>query len=429
MENLENIKGVEFSIDVQLLERFIYVRKNTELLCLPLTSEDYNISATIDTSPPKWHLAHTSWFFERFLLEKFNKEHKTYRTEFYFLFNSYYRRSADYLKKEKRNILSRPGIDEIYKYRETVTDQVINLLHELNDYKRDEFLKILEIGINHEEQHQELLIMDIKRNFFENPIRPAYQQNVQYSSEINQRYWKNFPEGLVKVGVPAQSSQFAFDNEKDQHSVWLESFSLSSHLITNDEYLEFIDEGGYENPQLWLSDGWDLKEKENWNAPLYWEKHGKDWWHYTLSGMQQVELTAPVVHVSFYEANAFARWRQARLPREAEWEVAAKFESVDGHFAEAQSYEPAPSEDIHQYFSQIHGSVWEWTQSAYLPYPRFHPTQHGLEEHNGKFMCNQFVLKGGSCLTPKNHYRTTYRNYYYPHMRWQYSGVRLAKDC
>ena len=307
MDNLQNIRGFEFSADAKLLERFINVRKSTELHCLPLTTEDYNISATLDTSPPKWHLAHTSWFFERFILEKFSLEYKSFRSEYHFLFNSYYRRTGDFLRKEKRNILSRPSIDEIFQYRETVTEQVLNLLHDLHGQVKDEVFKILEIGINHEEQHQELLLMDIKRNFYENPIRPSYQSDVQYAAEISERYWKDFPEGLVKVGVPSDSTNFAFDNEKDQHSVWLESFSISSHLVTNDEYMEFIDAGGYENPQLWLSDGWDLKEREKWSAPLYWEKHGKEWWHFSLSGMRQIELSSPVIHLSYYEAYAYAR--------------------------------------------------------------------------------------------------------------------------
>jgi ergothioneine biosynthesis protein EgtB len=428
MDNLQNVRGFEFSKEIRLVERFINLRKRTEYLCQALSFEDYNLSVTSETSPPKWHLAHTTWFFERFVLEKFRLDYQIYRSEYYFLFNSYYRSSGSFLKKERRNVLSRPGVEEIYLYREAITEQIVDLIQEISLDQKEDFFKVLEIGIQHEQQHQELLLMDIKRNFYENPLRPPYQQNVTFSGELTEHHWKDFPAGLVKVGVSANSENFAFDNEKDQHSVWLESFSLASHLVSNDEYLSFMNEGGYDNPQLWLADGWELKEREKLTCPLYWEKHGNDWWHFTLSGMMPLELAAPVTHVNYFEAQAFARWKKARLPREAEWEVAARFEPIAGHFAEVDIYEPNAPEENQEYFSQIHGTVWEWTQSSYLPYPRFHPLQHGLDEYNGKFMCNQFVLRGGSCVTPKEHYRTSYRNFYYPHMRWQFSGIRLARD-
>lgn len=270
--------------------------------------------------------------------------------------------------------------------------------------------------------------MDIKRNFYENPIRPHYQNEVFYSGEIADSEWRSFHAGLVKIGVPQEFQEFAFDNEKDQHNVWLESFQLNSHLVTNDEYLSFIEEGGYMNPRYWLSDGWDYKEKEKWEHPLYWEKDGQNWWVMTLSGMVPLELSAPVVHVSFYEAMAFAKWKGARLPTEAEWETAARLERPLGTFLENGPLEPIPSEENHEVFSQIHGSVWEWTQSPYLPYPRFRPLGDGMGEYNEKFMCNQFVMRGGSAVTPESHYRLTYRNFYYPHMRWMYGGIRLAKD-
>ncbi len=418
----------QYSRLTQLTEMFLRTRKVTEDLCSPLTDEDYCISVTEDTSPPKWHLAHTSWFFERFVLQKFLRDYDVFRPEFTFLFNSYYKRVGSFLPKNKRSILSRPSIEEIYQYRHEITQAVHGLLHQVDPEDAGEILKILEIGINHEQQHQELLLMDIKRNFFENPLRPVYQPQVFYPESVVAGEWRNFHSGLVKIGVPREYQEFAFDNEKDQHNVWLEDFQLSTHLVTNDEYLAFIDEGGYDNPRFWLSDGWEMKEKEKWEHPLYWEKEGQKWWVMTLAGMVPLELSAPVVHVSYYEAMAFAHWRGARLPTEAEWETAARLEQNNGIFLENGPLDPVSSDESHEHFSQIHGTVWEWTQSAYLPYPRYKSFDSGMAEYNEKFMCNQFVMRGGSAVTPASHYRTTYRNFYYPHMRWQYGGIRLAKD-
>lgn len=418
----------EFTRLSSLAEKFFTVRKKTEELCLPLDLEDYNLSVTEDTSPPKWHLAHTSWFFERFLLEKFKHNYEVYRPEFGFLFNSYYRKTGKFLAKNKRNILSRPSAEDIYKYRTSITDAVMEFIRHLPNEQEDNVLKILELGIHHEQQHQELLLMDIKRNFFENPTRPRYNNGVNRTGEVYESEWRTFHAGLVKIGIPANYQSFAFDNEKDQHQVWIDNFQISSNLISNDEFLAFIDEGGYENPQLWLSDGWEIKEKEQWHAPLYWERNGQDWWVMTLGGMIPLELSAPVVHISYYEAQAFARWKKCRLPTEAEWETAARLENRNGQFLENSSLEPTSGNEDHEIFAQIHGTVWEWTQSAYLPYPRYKALGFGLSEYNGKFMCNQFVLRGGSCITPESSYRVTYRNFYYPHMRWMYGGIRLAKD-
>ncbi len=272
--------------------------------------------------------------------------------------------------------------------------------------------------------------MDIKRNFFENPLRPQYQNNHSIPSVLlgSDTTWHNIPSGPVKIGVHKNSLDFAYDAEKDSHHQWIESCMISSHLVSNHEYMAFIDEGGYDNPLLWLSDGWCLKEKENWRCPLYWEKHAQGWWTMTLSGMVPLELSAPVSHISYYEAQAFAHWKGCRLPTEYEWEFAARQESLRGQFLEEGNLEPNIPEDDHELYSQIHGSLWEWTQSSFQPYPRFESFNHGLSEYNEKFMCNQFVLRGGSCITPADHYRPTYRNFYYPHMRWQYAGLRLAKD-
>lgn len=412
-----------------VLQRFQAVRSTTEELCRPLVHEDYLLSVTDDTSPPKWHLAHTTWFFETFVLRKLNRSYEPYRNEFNFLFNSYYKRLGQHLPKNKRSILSRPTTNEILEYRKVITKKVRHEISLLDEESFKSIMETLELGIQHEQQHQELLLMDIKRNFYENPLRPKYNPDHSHGPyEASENLWHNLPSGLVKIGVEKNSSEFAFDNEKDAHNAWLESFMMSSHLVTNDEYMAFIEEGGYDNPNLWLSDGWDLKEKEGWTAPLYWEKDGNQWWAFTLGGMMPVDPAAPVVHVSYYEAQAFAKWKGARLPTEIEWETAAIMEKSECTFLEHAYFEPEPAMNDHNLFSQIHGAVWEWTQSAYLPYPRYEKFHHGLSEYNEKFMCNQFVLRGGSCVTPRSHYRSTYRNFYYPHMRWQYSGIRLAKD-
>lgn len=411
------------------VERFLKVRYFTEELCRPLHFEDYMVSSTEDTSPPKWHLAHTTWFFEHFILKKFSPDYKNYNEDFDFIFNSYYKRLGSFIQKNKRGVLSRPSIKDIFAYRTHVTESIQRLLETEDLSPREHMMKILEIGINHEEQHQELLLMDVKRNFFENPLRPHYQDlPEQYYHVGPQTQWVNIPGGLVSIGVPKDSPDFAYDNEKDAHQFFLESFMLSSHLVTNDDFLEFIEAGGYENPLLWLSDGWDMKVKEGWVAPLYWEKNDHEWHHMTLGGMLPLNLSAPVVHVSYYEAYAFAKWRGCRLPTEQEWEVASRMESISEGFLDELNFEPLPSNDEREFFSQIHGSVWQWTSSSYHPYPRYESLGHGLSEYNEKFMCNQQVLRGGCAITPRDHYRSTYRNFYYPHMRWQYAGIRLAKD-
>jgi ergothioneine biosynthesis protein EgtB len=411
----------------ELVQRFTNVRKKTESLCLPLSAEDHMLSTTEDTSPPKWHLGHTSWFFEHFILKKFKHRYESYGPEYDFIFNSYYKQIGKFLHKTKRNILSRPSIEEIMSYRRYITETVMSFVESDSEHN-PKILKVLEVGVHHEEQHQELLLMDIKRNFFENPLRPQYQSEAFINGEIEESSWRKFHSGLVKIGVPSEYQQFSYDNEKDQHKVWLESYELSSHLVTNDEYLNFMDDGGYHKSQFWLSDGWDFKEKEKWESPLYWEKRGSEWWHMTLSGMVPLDLSAPVVHVSYYEASAFAKWKDCRLPSEEEWETAARLEGVNGEFLEESSKEPLAAIEGHEVFSQIHGTVWEWTQSSYRAYPRYKPLEFGMSEYNEKFMCNQFVMRGGSCITPKSHYRITYRNFYYPHQRWMCGGIRIAKD-
>jgi ergothioneine biosynthesis protein EgtB len=413
-----------------LLIRFIHVRHRTEHLCSPLKAEDYIVSATEETSPPKWHLAHTTWFFENFILARHIRSYEPFKPEYGFLFNSYYRSLGRYIEKSRRRHLSRPAIDEIFQYRKEITQLIKSLVENSDEKQFSKFKTMLELGINHEEQHQELLLMDIKRNFYENPLRPSYQNNISSINMmgVEEPQWHNLPSGLVQIGQEKNGKEFAFDNEKDRFSYWIESCMISSHLVTNDEYLAFMDEGGYENSRLWLSDGWDIKEKEQWQHPLYWEKQGQKWWVMTLSGMAPLDLSAPVAHISYYEAVAFAQWKGGRLPNEFEWETSAKMETKRSHFLEDEEFEPQSATADYDLFSQIHGTLWEWTQSAFLPYPRYEKFQHGAGEYNDKFMCNQMVLRGGACITPETHYRPTYRNFYYPHMRWQFSGLRLAKD-
>lgn len=407
--------------------RFLATRERTETIVSGLTPEDMMVSSTLDTSPPKWHLAHTTWFFDQFILKKVNLAKGS--PEYDFLFNSYYKALGSHLTKSQRNSLSRPSLHEIMDYRREVSREVANLIRGASSVILEELLPLLQTGIHHEEQHQELLFMDIKRNFFENPLRPRFEAPEFSECDIRTSpTWHLVSGGLRKIGRRRSVEGFAYDNEGDEHSYHVESFLLSSHLVTNAEYLEFINDHGYENPLLWLSDGWDHIQKDNWKHPLYWEKKEGIWWQMTLSGLTPLDLEAPVSHISFYEARAYAEWRGARLPTEFEWEAAAQLEKIEGHFMESSHHGPRrPAQDFNL-FSQIHGTLWEWTQSAYLPYPRFEPAGGGIAEYNGKFMCNQMVLRGGSCVTPKDHYRITYRNFFYPYQRWQFSGIRLAKD-
>jgi ergothioneine biosynthesis protein EgtB len=413
----------------QLSKRFLNVRKKTEDLCHVLSDEDVALAYSSQTSPVKWYLAHSSWYFERYILQKYKKGYQVYKAEFDFLYNSYYKRSGSYLSEEKRGVLSRPSRTEIMLYRQYITESVMGLLESLMPFNEGKMLKVLELGVNLEEQAQERMLSDLKKNFFENPLRPQYQtiNEVQSPSAPTAR-WKNFHEGIVKIGVPSDYQFFSFDHERDQHNSWLEAFELSTHLVTNREYITFIEEGGYHNPRYWVAEGWDLKEKEKWEHPLYWEKEGTNWWAMTLAGMTQLDLNAPVSHVSFYEALAYARWQGARLPTEAEWETAARLERVTGAFLENSNFEPMAAPDSYQHFSQIHGTLWEWTLGPFLPYPRFRPITFGLSEYSEKLLGHYFVLRGGSCLTPAAHYRTTYRNFARPETRHLFTGIRMARD-
>ena len=404
--------------------RFQEIRRVTERIVAPLTTEDSVVSSTGDTSPPKWHLAHTTWFFERMLLRRFIPEYETRRPEYDYLFNSYYETAGAFLPKRKRAELSRPGLAEILEYRAEVSEAVSRAWSKLQ--KNSAALNVLELGLQHEQQHQELLLMDIKRNFFANPLRPTYRKGEARPRRLPRvPRFLEFGGGKHEIGFAGEG--FAYDNESGRHPVWVSPFALSRDLVSNGEFLEFVESGGYQDPRHWLADGWDQVRRESWSAPLYWQKEGGTWREMTLAGMQPLDLAQPVCHVSYYEALAFAHWKGARLPTEAEWEVAAATVPVRGHFLEEEDFQPRPPAD-EEGLAQMHGTLWEWTGSAYLPYPGYRPYEQELAEYNGKFMCNQMVVRGGACVTPQSHYRPTYRNFFYPQMRWQFCGFRLARD-
>lgn len=414
----------------KLQTQYLQTRRLSEKLCQPLSLEDYGIQSMPDVSPPKWHLAHSTWFFETFILAKFMRGYKPFKPEFNYLFNSYYKGLGDHHARDLRGLLSRPSTVEIYDYRHDVDQKIEHLAMEAGVEEWKELARLLELGIHHEQQHQELLLTDILHIFHSNPLRPAYQKpsKRQHFPRPADLRWLDYAEDLYEIG--AGSEEFCFDNERPRHRVFLEDFRLASRLVNNGEYLAFMEDGGYRKPLLWLSDGWELLRSGKWEAPLYWERRDSSWWHMTLSGMQPIDPSKPVCHISYYEADAYARWAGKRLPREAEWEVAAQDSEIQGNFLDSKLLEPqAPSEDFPFAPSQLWGDAWEWTQSPHLPYPRFRAFAGDAGEYNGKFMCNQFVLKGGSCASPAQHLRASYRNFFPPSARWQFSGLRLAEDA
>jgi ergothioneine biosynthesis protein EgtB len=400
------------------------VRNFSEQLCQPLETEDYLIQCMPDASPPKWHLAHTSWFFETFLLIPYLKGYEIFHPQFGYLFNSYYEAIGDRHPRPQRGLLSRPTVEEVYQYRHYVDRAMEELLKETS---RD-LKSLITLGLQHEQQHQELLLTDIKYNFAINPLRPEYCRDIFWNSSkiaINsdrQKTYLNYPGGLHDIGH--EGKEFAFDNESPKHKIYLQDYSLASQLVTNGEYLEFIEASGYNKAEYWLAEGWTTIQTEKWQAPLYWEKIDGKWWMMTLSGMRSVDENEPVCHVSLYEADAYASFRGKRLPTEAEWEVAAQELAIEGNFVETKRFHPLPAVNNSP---QMFGDVWEWTQSAYLPYPGFQTAAGAVGEYNGKFMCNQMVLRGGSCVTSQNHIRHTYRNFFPPSARWQFTGIRLAE--
>lgn len=410
-------------------ERFTEIRGITMELIRPLETEDFIIQSHEDVSPPKWHIAHTTWFFERMILKEFKTDYQEFNPAFDFLFNSYYNTIGAYQPRHQRGVLSRPTVDEVIGYRTHVNEQILELLSEFREPEEQKKIEsFVDMGLQHEQQHQELILMDVKYNFFVNPLFPAYSEFQERSSTKRKSRFIEFEGGLVEIGHNGED--FSFDNERPRHKVWLESFKLASNPVTNGEYLEFIEVGGYEKPEYWLSDGWSIVENEGWKAPLYWMKdQQKKWQIFTLAGIKELNVDEPVCHVSFYEADAFSRWKGKRLPTEAEWEYAAQGLEIQGNTMEQEVYHPVPLGDGPQEpLSKMFGDGWEWTASAYSPYPRSKPLEGALGEYNAKFMCNQMVLRGGSCATPINHIRMTYRNFFPPEKRWQFSCFRLAED-
>jgi ergothioneine biosynthesis protein EgtB len=402
------------------------VRRRSEEICRPLAADDYGIQSMPDVSPPKWHLAHTTWFFEEFLLRPWDATYRPFHPRFAYLFNSYYQTVGSMHPRARRGLLSRPTTEEIYRYRAHVDEAMTALIAAVDGAHWADVAFRVTLGLHHEQQHQELLLTDIKHLFAVNPLRPAYLAGAAPpTGAAPAMAWVDFPGGVRHIGHDGDG--FAFDNETPRHRAWVDDFRLASRPVTNGEYQEFMADGGYRRPELWLSDGWQALQARGWEAPLYWERTDDQWWYMTLNGMQPVAPGAPVCHVSLYEADAYARWRGARLPTEAEWETAATDRPEEGNFYESGALQPrAPSSPGPGPF-QMFGDVWEWTQSPYAAYPGFKPLAGALGEYNGKFMCNQLVLRGGSCVTPAGHLRATYRNFFYPVDRWQFTGFRLAQ--
>jgi ergothioneine biosynthesis protein EgtB len=400
------------------------VRSLTQQLCEPLEVEDHVVQSMPDASPVKWHLAHTTWFFETFVLAEFVRGYRPHHEEFGFLFNSYYNAFGDRWQRAARGTLSRPTVGEVYQYRQAIDARMFGLLDKIDERTWQRVAPVLEVGLNHEQQHQELILTDLKHAFSSNPLRPSYMPfSTDGGLKPAPQKWQTHPAGVRWVGH--EGSGFAYDNESPRHRVFVEGFCLGSRLVTNGEFLAFVEDRGYNRPECWLSDGWEARTARGWEAPLYWEAVGEEWWTMSLHGFRRVEPNEPVCHVSFYEADAYARWAGARLPSEAEWETAAREVQVRGNFLDTGRLHPSAAADEN---SQMFGDVWEWTASPYVAYPGYRPPAGALGEYNGKFMCNQMVLRGGSCVTPLTHIRPTYRNFFPPETRWQFSGFRLAKD-
>ena len=419
------------AVQTEIGARFRTVRERTLDLCKGLTAEDMMVQSTPEASPAKWHLAHTAWFFESFILREFLPGYRPFNSDFHWLFNSYYESFSIFPEKRLRASFSRPSLDEVLQYREHVDAGIEQLLDSDAD---TEALRRIVLGANHEEQHQELLLTDILNAFFTNPLRPAYRErgvetaNIGVANAGADLKFVQFEGALLEFGH--EGDGFCFDNEMPKHKVWLETYSLGQRLITCGEFAGFIADGGYKRAELWLSAGWDAVKANGWNAPLYWTNEDGEWNVFTLRGTRRLKEmdTCPVSQVSYFEADAFARWSGHRLPTEFEWEAATAGQKIAGNLLDEGEFEtrPAGEELADGELLESYGDCWEWTGSAYLGYPGFQPLDGALGEYNGKFMSGQMVLRGGSCVTPAAHIRSTYRNFFAPETRWQFSGIRLA---
>jgi ergothioneine biosynthesis protein EgtB len=412
-----------------LAERFRQVRNFSTRLSQRLQPEDCVVQSMPDVSPTKWHLAHTSWFFETFVLKVWMPEYQPAIPEYAYLFNSYYNAAGTMHRRDLRGLISRPTVAETYRYREHIDDCVIDLIANADEKSLAEIEAVLILGFHHEQQHQELLVTDIKHVFAQNPLHPIFQprQKSEVTSAVAPQKFIEFDETIALIGH--EGPGFSYDNEGPRHRALVPAFALASRPVTNGEFLEFIEAGGYSRPEFWLSLGWMTVNEQRWEAPLYWEKRDGAWWNFTLSGFRPVDESEPVTHVSYFEADAFANWNGARLPTEFEWERVGADLPMDGNFVESEKFHPTteargqPNE-----LRQMFGDVWEWTRSSYSPYPGYRAAPGALGEYNGKFMCNQYVLRGGSCATSRTHIRATYRNFFQPEKRWQFTGIRLARD-
>ncbi|MEZ6088400.1 MAG: ergothioneine biosynthesis protein EgtB [Pirellulaceae bacterium] len=431
-----------------LIDAFNAVRRFTLRLAEPLNAEDMVVQAMPDASPTVWHLAHTTWFFETFILKAFQADYEPIHPPFAYLFNSYYYAIGEQFVRGDRGLLTRPSVTEVLDYRESIDHQLSHFLEELPPDKSSEVCQLVRLGIEHEQQHQELILTDLKYLFSRNPLAPAYQDvsatpssraasSCQTSSsryvsgdETERGSFHSTSEQLAWIGF--DGGRFCFDNETPRHQQFVRAFQLADQLVTCGEYLEFVESGGYQRPEYWLSMGWTTVSRNHWHAPLYWTRRDDAWMEFTLSGLRPLDLKAPVCHVSYFEADAYARFRDARLPTEAEWEIVANECSIDGTFADSMLLHPQPTlsghANMHDPVQQMFGDCWQWTASPYVGYPGYRPPSGATGEYNGKFMCNQYVLRGGSVATSKSHIRRTYRNFFPPEARWQFTGIRLAKD-
>lgn len=428
MQNVQHKEEVQ-SLSATTLSRFQQIRTQTENICKPLQAEDYVVQPIVDVSPPKWHLGHTSWFFEEFVLSAHKPGYRLYHPDFAYVFNSYYESVGKRVMRTNRGNLSRPVVEEVYRYRAYINEQMAEYLQEQE--LSEEVRYIIELGLQHEQQHQELLVYDIKYILGGNPLFPVYKKEtgraVRQGKAVRPAGWLEVPEGVYQLGWD-KPQEFHHDNEVGVHKVYVQECRLMDRLVTNAEYLEFMADGGYTDFRHWLLEGWEWVKAEKIVAPFHWHKVEGEWHRFSMHGLEKLDLQAPVSHVSFYEADAFARWKGMHLPTEAEWEVACRkyAPKVPGkaNMQDSGLFEPQPVEGDN---NQLYGDLWEWTGSAYRPYPYYTVAEGALGEYNGKFMANQMVLRGGSCATPRDHIRPTYRNFFHPHLQWMYSGIRLAQ--